>query len=134
MRGGGAAGGEGGAREAAGPRLVTCTDEPSTLKNDLSNASSDRWKTAPIFVSTASFTSRTSRSAGIALPTPRWTGGAACADGGGASAFDARRAFLPMPKTFSFLFWDGPDAAAVARRATRNLCSGRFLTTSTNFL
>ena len=31
------------AREAVGLRLVTCTDEPSTLKNDLSNASSDRW-------------------------------------------------------------------------------------------
>ena len=102
MRGGGAAGGEGGAREAAGPRLVTCTDEPSTLKNDLSNASSDRWKTAPIFVSSVSLYSRTSRSAG--MPAVLIFGGGFCAPlGSFTSSLLDRRFFLEMENARSRL-------------------------------
>ena len=73
--------------------------EPSTLKKDLSKASSSRWKTAPILVSSVSLTSFTSRSAGIAAfglgPSPPLLAAALAA---------AAAAAAPPPRAASAFF------------------------------
>eukprot|EP00967_Tisochrysis_lutea_P125060 scaffold209784_cov31-Tisochrysis_lutea.AAC.2 len=92
--------------------MIGCTDDPSTLKKDLSNASSVRWKTAPIFVSSVSLLSRTSRRAGAA---PGRVSRPFCAPGGRSP--DEDRCLL----SFFSLFFFSPSVAA-RNRAMRSLC------------
>mmetsp|Transcript_25412 Transcript_25412/g.54903 ORF Transcript_25412/g.54903 Transcript_25412/m.54903 type:complete len:258 (+) Transcript_25412:96-869(+) len=96
--------------------MIGCTDEPSTLKKDLSKASSERWKTAPILVSSYSLISRTSRRAGMpvgrvgACPFPLATAPLAAPPAG--PLIDEVR-FFPLAKSFSRLSPFLAPAAAV---------------------
>eukprot|EP00962_Isochrysis_galbana_P059074 scaffold32493_cov118-Isochrysis_galbana.AAC.2 len=102
--------------------MIGWTDEPSTLKKDLSNASSDRWKTAPILVTSVSLLSRTSRNAGAAparsIPFPL------CGTGGMPSPDELRRL-----ASFFRPFFSPPSGAERKRAMQKRVVDGDDLVT-----